>query len=209
MKLSSGIICLFLFLIYFSSVAKGSLVEVDYLTSGDKLLTKDLNTGLYWLDLNQTTNISYQDMLFSLEPGGLFDGFRYASVADVNQLQESAGLFSGLFFTANPYYRQRIEDLISKVGITRENSGSLYSNGITKDPFTPTTNTNTNDRILRGFSLTLGSSAYQGVVADGIASESIGSWLVRDTITTVPVPGSILLFLSGLSLLMIRKKMAR
>ncbi len=206
MKLSNGLTYLFLSLLYFSSVAKGSLVEVDYLASGDRLLTKDLNTGLYWLDLNQTTNISYQDMLLSLEPGGLYSGFRYASVADVNQLQESAGLFSGLFFTANPFYRQRIEDLISKVGITREYSGSLYSNGITRDPFTPTTNTN--DRIFRGFSFTQGSSAYQGVVADSIASESIGSWLVRDTLVTVPVPGSILLFLSGLSLLMVRKKLA-
>ncbi len=91
---------IFLVTLLVCNAAGASLVEVDLYTSGDSLLTKDTDTGLYWLDLTETTSISYNDMITELGPGGLFDGYRYANAADIDQLQLSAGLsteFRGQF----------------------------------------------------------------------------------------------------------------
>ncbi len=200
MKFKGGIKAVILFLFVFvSSIVKASLVEVDLYSPGDSLVTKDLNTGLYWLDLSQTINTSYESVRLKLEPGGEFYGFRYANINEIDQLQESANLFSGLFSTANVTYKQRISDLINQVGITRNEAGRIYSSGITQDPFEPTTSIE--DRIYRGLSLTLSASAYQGIIEDNTASPSIGSWLVSETLTPVPIPSAFILFLSASGIL--------
>jgi hypothetical protein len=122
----------------------------------------------------------------------------------VDQLQHSAGLASGLFTSASSIQRQKVNDLIEMVGVTRNDGGRLFSDGITMDPFSPTSTID--DRIIRGFSLTLGSSAHQGVIGDSIASPSVGSWLVRDTLTTVPIPSSLILFASAAGLMIPRMR---
>ncbi len=82
------------------------------------------------------------------------------------------------------------------VGITEVSGSNQFSYRLTGDPFTPTTGIN--DRIMRGFSLTLGESALQGVSDDTLASSTTGSWLIRKVTTTVPEPGTFLLLCSGL-----------
>ena len=51
----------------------------------------DTQTGLDWLDLTQTAGLSYQDVSAQLVQGGSLEGWRYASLAEVVGLLDSAG----------------------------------------------------------------------------------------------------------------------
>lgn len=182
------------------SGAHASLIEVDLFDAGDKLITRDTDTGLDWLDLTETTGISYDDMLLELGVGGMYEGFRYATTADVDGLQQAARLSEGLFFTASNITRLRVVSLIDMVGVTNfdASTGYEYAYGITSDPFEPTSSID--DRIARGFSLTAGVSAFQGVIGDNVSSSTASSWLIRDTPTAVPLPGAVYLFMSGIAM---------
>ena len=45
----------------------------------------DDSTHLVWLDLTLTNNHSYNDVVANLAPGGLYDGWRYATPAELAQ----------------------------------------------------------------------------------------------------------------------------
>src|SRR5262252_4644045 len=63
--------------------AQAELVEVDLQVPGDKLVTRDTETGLDWLDLGGvTTNLSY-DAIQGGAGGWLASGWRYATQAEV------------------------------------------------------------------------------------------------------------------------------
>ena len=48
--------------------------------------TTDLGSGLDWLDLTTTLNISQNDVKLQLLSGGTFEGWRYATTSEFNQL---------------------------------------------------------------------------------------------------------------------------
>jgi len=180
--------------------SSATLIELDLYNPGDKLITSDTSTGLYWLDLIVTQNLSYNDALNQMSPGGSLEGFRYASVAEVSGLQVSAGLPAELFYSTFFLYKNKMDALIDMVGETKTSDGNRFAYGITSDPFDPTTGID--DRILRSFSITRAASASQGVLADDSASLSISSWLVTDTRPImpepVPEPSTMLLLASSL-----------
>jgi hypothetical protein len=45
-----------------ATVATATIIEVDLLTPGDALVTRDTATGLDWLDLTQTLGLSVNDI---------------------------------------------------------------------------------------------------------------------------------------------------
>jgi hypothetical protein len=55
-------------------------------------VTRDTETGLEWLDLWTTSSLWPERMLFHLRPGGLFEGWRYATLDEVAQLFRTAGI---------------------------------------------------------------------------------------------------------------------
>jgi len=75
--------------------ALASLIEVDFLTSGDGAVTRDTRTGLEWLDLSLTDGWSVNNALSS-EFATRF-GYRLANAMEVDSLLESAGLSRDLF----------------------------------------------------------------------------------------------------------------
>lgn len=177
-----------LFLIATTGSANAELLAVDLFTQGDGLLTYDTGTGLYWLDLTVTVNMSYNDVLNELNEGGSLEGFRYATTADIDTLQVSAGLFPGLYFetTVFPFYLDKMSQLINLVGITDSNGTRKYSSGITSDPFAPNTPYDRIFRYLRVDDIVY--QAAQGVVDDDLASSTMGNWLVTDTRPILPAP---------------------
>ena len=64
------------------SEANSAIVEADWQAVNDGLLTEDTSTGLKWLDLTETANMSFNDVSALLGAGGTFDGFRYATSAE-------------------------------------------------------------------------------------------------------------------------------
>jgi len=67
----------------FSPASQAAVVSVDWQTAGDNLITLDTNTGLNWLDLDVTANLSYSTVLGQLGTGGQFEGWRFATNAEV------------------------------------------------------------------------------------------------------------------------------
>jgi hypothetical protein len=83
------LVSLALFGLSVSSANAATLTSSDWLAAGDNLLTIDGN-GLHWLDLSQTANMSFTTVNAQLAAGGTFDGFRYATLAEVEGLWNSA-----------------------------------------------------------------------------------------------------------------------
>ncbi len=93
------------------------LTEADWLAAGDGLLTNDAISGLQWLDWSHTANRSYNDVSSQLGAGGEFEGFRYATEAEVSQLYANAGApVVDPLVTTNPAYGNPLTDLISFLG---------------------------------------------------------------------------------------------
>ncbi len=69
--------------------AQAVLVEVDLNTPGDGLVTRDTDTSLDWLDLTESTNLSF-DQVEADVGGFISDGWRHATGAEVCALFAAA-----------------------------------------------------------------------------------------------------------------------
>jgi hypothetical protein len=96
---------------------------------GPGTLTLDPATGLEWLDVTLSTQYSYDELLPELAPGGVFEGYRLATVDEVLTFWSDAGINVGPgylgYFT--PENLQPILDLMVFVGVTGVNTGNLGS----------------------------------------------------------------------------------
>ncbi len=54
-------------------------------------ITRDTTSGRDWLDLTETTNTSFNQMLLEIGVGGQFAGWTIASYSDVEELFDNAG----------------------------------------------------------------------------------------------------------------------
>ena len=76
----------------FANPASAALIEQDLFAAGDGLITFDDQTGLEWLDLTETTNLSYNDV--ETDGGGWLSlGFRHATGAEVCDLMAAYAAF--------------------------------------------------------------------------------------------------------------------
>lgn len=95
-KSSSVSISLSLFACLICQIGLGqSLVSLDDAIFGPDSITLDTNTGLEWLDLTFTANISTNDVIAETLPGGVFESFEVASLDLVLDLFSSIGLEPG------------------------------------------------------------------------------------------------------------------
>ncbi len=69
-----------------------SLVQADLLAMGDGLLTVQVDSGLEWLDVDQTTGVSFVDIALHNAGGWRDLGFRHASIEEVRGLFAAAGI---------------------------------------------------------------------------------------------------------------------
>jgi hypothetical protein len=93
--------------------AKAALVQATDPRFGPNSLTIDTSTQLAWLDLTASAGLSYNQALADTAPGGIFSGYRFATVDEVRGLYSSAGI-PGL--GDYPLTNGPIQSLISLVG---------------------------------------------------------------------------------------------
>ncbi|WP_101756942.1 VPLPA-CTERM sorting domain-containing protein [Oceanicoccus sp. KOV_DT_Chl] len=120
-------------------------------------ITRDTASGLDWLDLTATAGLSYTDVLLQMDVGGDYEGWRYASAAEFDQLVVSFGY--ARINTECTYAVQHcdetlsgennlIEDMINTLGDTQNfaydqqenaedisSTGSGFSLGLLSDNF--------------------------------------------------------------------------
>lgn len=74
--------------------AGAALVEMDYLVSGDKQITRDTVNNIDWLDFDVAVNYSVNDILGGAG-GFLADGWTVATQAQADALYLAAGVTAG------------------------------------------------------------------------------------------------------------------
>ena len=165
----------------------------------DGNITRDTRTGLEWLDLTETTNISWVELNFEyLFAGKPLEGWRVASQAEVQSLFDSAGSNAR---TATPKLSQLW-------GITYPD----YSDGPRSSFYIDLEHTQSTQRtgyfVDGELRIDRRMSANHTYFSKVNASPYIATALVRDTV--VPVPAAIWLFSSALAGLgwMRRKRVA-
>ncbi|MEA3515498.1 MAG: hypothetical protein U9R34_08525 [Nanoarchaeota archaeon] len=84
--------------VFMINTVSAELVSKDWQFVDDGNITHDTVTNIEWLDISVTLGISTDEMLVELQPGGEFDGFRYATVADFNALNSALGMVSAVYF---------------------------------------------------------------------------------------------------------------
>jgi len=182
-------------LICISGSANAALVSVDWQTSGDNLITRDTTSGLEWLDLTESRDLSFNYVSSQLGAGGEFEGWHYATAGEVDTFIDSAGgtgPYDG-YSAVNNGIGDPLLDLWGKLQMTHKWSeflvadvygagehwyGQVWDNSATQD-FIDT---------------------MQGPTLDSANSYNKGSALIREA-SAVPVPAAVWLFGSALGLL--------
>ncbi len=176
--------------------AKADLLSAYDPRWGADSLTIDTRTGLTWLDLPFTLNLSYLQAEASMRPGGSLEGLRHATAAEVASLYSSAGFEQGIIAESDPR-SQKVVSLISMVGTTGASdavgiTGSIDSRGLA---------------LMVGMNYARANGAPVYIVtatgpatAYGLSTRapSVGNWLVL-----VPEPSSWALLLMGGSLVLV------
>lgn len=210
MKVSSGyrIALSAVLLLGLSGNAQALLESDDWKTPGDNLITRDTDSGLEWLDLTATSNLSYDYVSARLGIGEEFEGFRYANGAEVATLWTNAGgtapydgystANDGLFDILAPLFG----DLAYEAGESGVNAvGEGYSRWLTADSQSAgnywaamswdlVTDSDTANQDF--FKLT------QQTYHSSASSALFGSALVRESSTVVPLPAAVWLLGAGL-----------
>lgn len=190
-------------ILFISASSNAAIISTDWQVSGDNLITQDTNSGLEWLDLTVTSGQAYLDSA-QLSVGGDYEGWRYATVAEVTGFLDAFGGDSthyngwsteneGLFDVVSQYWGDLYCSMTSgcdtgdghSLAFTSEFSSN--SNPITLY-ISESTGISNADQDLVMFHNAWGSSNAAGV---------IGSALVRE-VSPVPVPAAVWLFGSGL-----------
>ena len=101
-----------------STCCTAAVFERDWKASGDGLLTYDDVNRREWLDLSESLLSHFagpqlDNALAEIRPGGLFDGFTWATKADVTALSQSAGIDTSSFdYSTNHVATSRLIELL-------------------------------------------------------------------------------------------------
>jgi hypothetical protein len=168
--------------------AAAQLSEVDLIPgSGDAKATFDAATGLYWLDLPETTTLSVPDVLGGAG-GWVPDGWRYATPSEICALfaayalaVESCGGIQGGQAEGN-----LVGTLQGFLGLTSGDPQSPFTGGFWDDHGDPARAGIA--RLLYQSAIDTSASLVQGNATFATALPNFGSWLVRDDPPAPAVP---------------------
>jgi hypothetical protein len=174
---------------------------------GGDTITFDPNTGLQWLDLTVSIGYSKSEMDDQIQPGGVFEGYHFATNDEIRQLFIDAGIDVGPgsdeFIAANYEPIVQLANLIGVLGANGNCGGGCtfyYAQGYTAEP-PPFENTvavtgvswfdNDPPQSPSYPQAPIGRVLFGGGRSDG-ASSDVGSWLI------VPEPDVAVSFVAAL-----------
>lgn len=181
-----------------ANLAQAAFMQIDT-SLGSSTALLDTSTNLAWLHLTLTANNSYDTVTSNLGAGGTFDGWRFATPAELvtfftdydggvvnstnalNLMNDLGGPLSDAANPTNGFHRQ------SSIGFLNIASGlghEIFGYIAVDNFFGPSINPN-----------------LQGSAVDNVAFSGTGSWLVQDQGVTTPEPGTLVLFLAGAAVL--------
>ncbi len=182
-----------------SQSASAALIDADWMSSNDNLITTDTVSKLSWLDITVTAGLSRDEVLTQMETGGSFYGFRYATSTEVIDLWGQYGitLFQDIQTVTSGF-------LDPKIITASQQLGNLYGQAVSSsdygtigfiaiDPDSPSTTTGWTGAYRQN-----GNSYYEGPTNTSLLSVGSKPWLGSYVVTTVPVPAAFWLFASGL-----------
>lgn len=179
--------------------AAATLVSQVDIVFGTGAITFDSATGLSWLDLTKSTDLSFNYVTSQLVLGGQFYGFRYATNSEISTLWVDAGIniskvTNGHLFP-DPANIAPIVALQNLIGVTISSTSQNTSQGISGTIFSgPYPN-------LLPFIISDGMTAPMCCEENlpswngGVHNPGVGSWLVvgapSTEPTSVPEPGTL------------------
>lgn len=163
-------------------------------------ITRDTDTGLDWLDVTLSQNYSYDYVASQFGVGGEFEGFRYATLAEVYTFWTNGGITNHVDNTF--LYQPEIEQMIDRWGQTEQGPPDVpfrVTLALTQDTDVLGQRVISELRVLPpigdSFSLGLATNNVNPLVTDDSAWSNIGSALVRDfgnnQNNPVPEPASV------------------
>jgi hypothetical protein len=192
-----------------------AIIQTDFATPGDNLLALDTDTGLEWLRVTATINISYNTLVSThLAPGGIYEGFAHATLAQVTTLFTNAGI--DVIGGNDPSNFDGIGVINSRLGYTEYNHP--YSVG-TRGVFDHSTSAGSHSAAyVQQGQQPMGPAfnfAYAPLPGTGELDTSafpwFGHWLVRaPAVEEVPEPGTLVLLATAMgSVFALRRRRAR
>jgi len=103
------------------ALAHADLIDQDWVVGGDtyQFSLIDTSTGLEWLDVSVTYDVSYETVVNNhLAPGGTYEGFRYATADEVLHLWSQAGITNTQHVWQNMGEWNAVQDLGIRLGTT-------------------------------------------------------------------------------------------
>lgn len=192
-----GLLCAFALS---ASMAAGSvsaaLISLDDVNFGPDSITRDTSTNLEWLDVLHTMNpaalngtgYTRAQVTAGFAPGGLFEGFRYATTSEFQALLTNAGIAysMGCCGSGTPGNIAPIQSLQELVGVT-QGFGTEATKGFL-------------DGGAKGEIFARNGAAF---IFDNDQRDAGGSWLVRAAQVSSPVPEpSTLALLAGVGFML-------
>jgi hypothetical protein len=169
---------------------------------GAKTLIADTESGMTWLQLSVTKEISTVDLWGQLVPGGTFEGWHIAGTREVDEMFVHGGLFPGSAFSPRPSTPE--EDAVTRAFTDAWGSTALTGKiDVYPDPY---------DVFRAGFSWSPGTTGlfFDDSTGATITSTGTGTWLVRDDLAMpVPEPETYAMLIGGLVLLGVRRIQTR
>ena len=177
----------FTFASFFTS-AQASTVS----SFGDGSNSLDSATGFLWRDVPLSINLSYDYVGTQFGIGGQFEGYRYATDAELTALYTNADITNLFTSSASPH--ASVVSLMNLLGLTFNNSTQHYVFGITGTLLGP----GVASLAYLGYENNSAGAvflerAYPGITGVGTSSPgtTVGSYLVRAPVAAVPFPAAL------------------